>query len=144
MTQNHKAAADVNPAQEALARSQMELGSKALLEMQRRNLQALNSLAQLTADGFQAIARHQTVLFNRAVDEAWGVMRASTKPQTPPEHLMAHLEAAKRSLIGTSPAAQELVAILTQVQQNACDIVRHRLAESVDEVRDLFPAKAAE
>lgn len=105
----------------------------ALMAAQRKNIEALTTANQLTAEAWQAVGRRQAQLAQESAEEATALMQDIGKPGAPEELLAKQAEIAKTAFDKGVARTRELSDIVTQAQMAAFNVISKRLSESFTE-----------
>jgi phasin family protein len=112
----------------------------AVVESQRRNLEALTHASQLAAEGVRAVTQRQAEIAQQSIEQASGLFREWTQPAAPAERLVRQVEASKQTFEKAVADARELAELVTKAGTEVFGIVARRASESLDEMR-LFAEK---
>ncbi|RMD63800.1 MAG: phasin family protein [Alphaproteobacteria bacterium] len=114
------------------------IDTKALFETQRRNLEAMTRANRVALEGLQAIAQRQVEILRQAMDEATKAVRELTKPGQPTEKLVAQTELVKEAYELALANLRELAEITAKSNTEAADVLTHRFADSLDELKGVI------
>ena len=109
-----------------------------MVTAQRKNVEALTSANQLAAEGFQAIARRQTEIMRQTFEEAGRTMRDLMEHSAPEDRMAKQTELAKSAFEAALANMRELAEMITKANAEAFDVINRRVAESLDEMRDMI------
>jgi phasin family protein len=107
-----------------------------VMSSQRKNIEALTKANQLAIEGLQTVARRQAEILRSGFDEASSMMREIMQVQSTEDRVTRQTEAAKKSVERALANARELAEIVTRANNEAFDVLKSRVGESLDEVRD--------
>jgi hypothetical protein len=118
---------------------------EALIEAQRRNLDALTNAGQILADGMRTYAERQVTMVQEAIGHLWGELRANTsKPSraaaTTPTEQMERMRSAFAKVVAQ---VQELGNLLLKVQGEAVAVLNECAAKNVEALGGRAPELAA-
>ena len=114
-----------------------------LVAAQRKNIEALTQANQLGVEGVQAVARRQVEIARQAVDEASSLLREWTQPGAPEDRFAKNAELAKQAFERSVATARELTELVTKANTDAFSVIHKRVAEGLDELRDLAKQRYA-
>jgi phasin family protein len=115
----------------------------ALAAAQRKNFEALTQANQLAVEGLQAVAKLQTEIAQKSIEEASALVRDWTQPGAPEERLANTVEAAKQALEKGLANARELNALTVKASEDVFSVIARRVSEGLDEVRLYVKKQAA-
>jgi phasin family protein len=116
---------------------------QAIVESQRKNLEAFTQANQLAAEGVQAVARRQVEIVQQAFADVSGLFREWTQPGAPQERLAKNAEVAKAAFEKSLANARELAELATKANTEAFNVISSRFTESLEEVSDYTKKHAA-
>lgn len=112
------------------------LDNKALMEAHRKNIEALAEANRVVVEGAQAMARQQTEIVCKAMDEAAQAMQQAQQAGSNEEIVAKQTEVYKSAFETALKHARELAETGAKSQNEALDLLNKRVAESLDEMRD--------
>src|SRR3954452_3949852 len=112
-----------------------------VLDIQRRNIEALIAVNQTVVQGLQTVAQRQGEIARQSVKQFQDLL--SVKPASVTETLVKQIDAVKTSYEKTVADARELGDIVAKVGSEAADILSRRVVASLDEVKAAARPKAA-
>jgi phasin family protein len=112
----------------------------AIVDAQRKNLEALTQANQLAAEGVRALAQRQVEIVQQAFEQASALFTQWTQPGAPEVRLAKHAEVAKQAFETGLAHAHELTELATKANSDALNVITRRVSEGLDEVR-LFAKK---
>jgi phasin family protein len=107
-----------------------------LIETQRKNIDALGQSAKAAAGGAQSVAQKQREVLEASLREASTLMRGFQPLGNPQETLSAQTEFARKVFEIAVHGAQETAEMTGKSTTEVVGIIRDRLKESWDEIRD--------
>jgi hypothetical protein len=117
---------------------------EALIEAQRRNLDAFTNAGQILADGMRTYAERQVTMVQEAMGHLWGELQAtSRKPSqaaAAPAEQMERMRAAFAKVVGQ---VQELGNLLLKVQSEAVAVLNECAAKNFEALGGKAPELAA-
>ena len=116
---------------------------KTVLDIQRRNVEALTAANQTIAQGLQTVVQRQGEIARQSVKQLQDL--ASFKPSSASvrETLVKRIDLTKTSYEKSVANARELGDIVAKVGTEAADILSRRVVASLDEVKAAARPKAA-
>jgi phasin family protein len=112
-----------------------------VLDIQRRNVEALTAANQTVVQGLQTVVRRQGEIARQSVKQFQDLV--SVKPASITETLVKRIDLAKTSYEKNVADARELGDIVVKVGSEAGDILSRRVVASLDEVKAAARPKAA-
>lgn len=109
--------------------------SKALIESQRRNFEAMTRANQVALEGARALMQRQVEILRQATDEATKAMRELAKPGEPSEKWATQTELLKEAYELALANLRELAEMSAKSNTEAADVLTHRFAASLDELK---------
>jgi phasin family protein len=119
---------------------------EALMNMQRKNIEAMTALNQAAFENIQSLARRQADLMRQTMEESASVMSTVFSSPSPEEKVMRQTEASKAAVEKCIANARDIAETVTKCNTQAMETVGNRLSESLEELRDIMkpsPARAA-
>jgi phasin family protein len=105
-----------------------------LIEMQRKNLDALEQSAQVASAGAKSLVDKQREIVETAFSEAAAMARDFQPTGDPKEILAKQTEFAKKAFDITVQNTRDVAQLATQTTTDASKIIRDRLRESLNEL----------
>ena len=112
------------------------LDVQAIVETQRKNLEAFTQANQLVGEGVQAVARRQVEIVQQAFADVPGLLAEWTQLGAPQERLAKNAEVAKTAFEKGLANARELAELATKANTEAFNVISSRFTESLEEVND--------
>jgi phasin family protein len=113
-----------------------------VLDIQRRNVEALSAANQTIAQGLQTVVRRQGEIARQSAKQFQDLL--FVKPTSVEETLVKQIDVAKTSYEKTVADARELGDIVAKVGSEAVDILSRRVVASLDEVKAAAGHKATD
>lgn len=114
---------------------------EALVQAQRRNIEAVTQANQLAVEGMQAVLRRQTEILQQTFEEAQTALKDSMSQGAPEAKLAQQADLAKVAFEKALANMRELAEIVAKSNQEAADIINKRVTASIDELKALIKAK---
>lgn len=117
---------------------------EALMNAQRKNIEAMTAVNQAAFESFQALARRQAELLRQGLEETQQTMNAVMSSASPEEKVIRQAEASKAAVDKCMANAKEIADTLAKCNTQAMETVSNRLSEGMEELRDIIkPANRA-
>jgi phasin family protein len=107
-----------------------------LIEVHRRNIDALGRSAQVATEGAKSLADKQREIIETAFRETSAMVRDFKPTGNPQEMLVKQTEFAKKAFDITLQNTRDIAELAMKTTSDATAIVRERLRESLSELRD--------
>jgi phasin family protein len=117
------------------------IDADALMNAQQKNIEAISNANQLAVEGFQAIGRRQTELFQQAVEESQKALGELMSQGTPEDRIAKQAETVKTTIERTVTNLREISEILAKSNLETFDVINKRITESLEEVKALTGKK---
>src|SRR3954464_1860221 len=111
-----------------------------VVDIQRRNVEALTAANQTLVQGLQTVVQRQGEIARQSVKQVQALL--SVKPGSVTETLVQQIDLTKTSYEKTVADARELGDIIAKVGTEAADILSRRVVASLDEVKAAARPKA--
>jgi phasin family protein len=115
----------------------------ALLDAQRKNIDALSAANRLALEGVQAVAQRQGELFRQAVQNFSGVTREIAAEASPEQKFARQAEFAKASFEDAVSNFGEIADLAQKSGAQALAVINKRIVENFDDVKSTFATAAA-
>ena len=112
----------------------------AVVAAQKKNIEALTSANQLAVEGMQAIAKRQAEILRQTAEEVQKNMQSFMETGAPDAKVAKGTELTKTAFEKAISNMKELSEMITKSNAEAFDVINKRVAESLDEIRDLTKA----
>lgn len=115
----------------------------AMMDIQRKNLEALNKASQAAFEGAQAVAQKQAELFKAAFDQATSAAESLGKVSSPQDLATKELELCKAAFESSLANSKKVTDVVAKANDTAVKVINARIAEAFDEVKgQMTKAKA--
>lgn len=111
--------------------------ASALLDAQRKNLEALSAAGKLASEGFQAIAQRQSELVRQGMEQSMSDVRTVMAESGVAAQAAKQAEVAKRNYQSTLTNVNELNEMILKANKDAFGVITKRVGEAMDEVQKL-------
>lgn len=107
----------------------------AMLEIQRKNMEALNKASQAAFEGVQAAAQKQAELFKAAFDQATTAAESLGKVSSPQDLVTKELDLCKAAFEASLANSKKVTDVVTKANDAAVKVINTRIAEAFDEMK---------
>ncbi len=114
----------------------------AILESQKRNMEAIVQANRLSFEGTQALMHRQGEIIRQAVEEASRAVQSFSAAGTPDEVLSKQAELVKDSFERTLSNVRELAEMGAKSNQEAVEVLNKRVSDSLEELKSQIKATA--
>ncbi len=111
--------------------------TKAIMETQRKNLEAVASANRLLVEGLQAVSKRQTEILQQTMEEVSSSINDLAKSGAPQEAAAKQAELIKSGFEKALGNMRELTEMVAKSNNEATDAVAGRISESLDELRSM-------
>lgn len=108
---------------------------KALLETQRKNIQALTEANKIAVGNLQAIAQRQTEILSQIVEDNSSLAKEMMTEGTPEEKIAKNAKLFKNVYERTVGSMKELSKIINKSNEEASTIINKRVAATMNEIQ---------
>ncbi len=108
----------------------------AVLEVQRRNVEALTAANQAATEGVQALAKRQTEIFQQALDASKKAFAKLGKAGSPQDAAAQQAQTAKEIFEKAVANSEELSALVAKTNVEAAEVIYARIAEGLEEIKE--------
>ena len=114
----------------------------AMMDAQRKNIEALNAANQAAVQGMQAVAQRQAEILSQTINEVSTIAQQLANASTNPQELTTkQAEIARKAFEQALANARELAEIVSKSNTEAFAIINKRVTESLQELKSLVAAK---
>ncbi len=106
-----------------------------MLDIQRKNIEALNKVGQSALDGAQQIAAKQAEFFKQGIDQATGVAETLGKMDSPQALAANQADLYKKVYQIAVANSQKMTAVVTKTNDAATKVLNARIVEAFDEMK---------
>src|SRR3954454_6251586 len=115
-----------------------------VVDIQRRNVEALTAANQTLVQGLQTVAQRQGEIARQSVKQFQDLLSVKPSSTSVNEVLVKQIELAKTAYEKTVADARELGDVVAKVGSEAGDILSRRVVASLDEVKAAARLKATD
>ena len=98
----------------------------ALMNMQRKNIEAITAINQAAFEGMQSFAQRQTELIRQGIEETTNLLNTFMSAQTPQEKVVCQVEASKVVVEKCMANARDAAETLAKCSSQAMETVSNR------------------
>ena len=109
------------------------LDAQALVDYQKRNLEAVALAHKVALEGTQAVIRRQAEILRKSVEEASKALSELNAAETPQDKFAKQAELAKEAYEAAVANLRELSEMASKAQGEAADLLSTRVSESFGE-----------
>ena len=117
--------------------------TEALLESQRKNIEAVTKANQVAFEGAQAVSQRQVEILQKAWDESTSAVKTLSATGKPEEQMVKQTELAKQAFEQSLANLRELTEIGAKSNSEAVEVITKRVAEGLDELKSEIKKAAA-
>lgn len=110
------------------------LDAQALVEYQKRNLEAFTSANKIALEGAQAVIRRQAEIVRKGVEDASKALSELNAAGTPQDKMMKQAELAKEAYEAAVANLRELTEMASKSNGEAAELLSTRVSESFGEI----------
>ncbi len=114
----------------------------ALIDAQKKNLEAFSKASRLAADGFEELINRQGEMIKESAEEIDAAVKELTTNGVPEFNPEKQAELAKAGVEQVAANTRELVELASKSGKKVFDVISKRTADSVSEIKTATPAAA--
>ena len=114
------------------------LDNKALVETQRKNVEAFQAANQVFIEGAQAVTQRQSEIMRQAMDESVKALQSIASAGTPEAKFGQQAELAKQAYEASLANLREIAELTTKSNTEAAEVLTKRVSETFDELKAAF------
>ena len=114
--------------------------SEALIENQRRNLEAVTKANQVAFEGAQAVVQRQVEILRQTMDETTKAVQEMSQPSKIEDVWAKQAELLKGAYEQGLANLRALTELGTKMNAEAADLLTHRVSDSLGELKGAFTA----
>ena len=108
---------------------------EAVIELQKKNFDALTAANQVAAEGAQAFAKRQSEMLQQALEEASKMIESFSKMENPQAVAAVQADVLKGAFVKSVDNTRELADLMTKSNTEASDALNTRVIEALEEVK---------
>jgi phasin family protein len=113
------------------------LDMSAVIEHQRKNIEALTAANRQALEGVQAVAMRQSEILRETMDEAVGALKDLSSSGGPTEAASKQAQLLGKALERALTNMRELAEMAAKSNTDAFEVVKTRMTDSVEEIKQL-------
>ncbi|MEE9210716.1 MAG: phasin family protein [Kiloniellales bacterium] len=110
----------------------------ALIESQRRNIEAITKANQVAFEGAQAIVQRQVEILSETLDETTKAVQAFSQTGKPEDIWAKQADLVKEAYEHGLSNLRELTELSAKANSQAADLLSHRVTDGLDELKGAF------
>ncbi|MEC9346764.1 MAG: TIGR01841 family phasin [Pseudomonadota bacterium] len=110
----------------------------ALVEMQKKNVEAVIAANRVAMDGVRAVIERQVQIAQASAEQAQAALKAASSGKTKGVDVSNQIEEARAAVEKAIADMRELSEMVTRSQTEAFEILNKRMLEAADEVKGQF------
>jgi phasin family protein len=111
------------------------LDVNALIDSQRKNLEAVTQANRVALEGMQAVAKRQAEILQQTLGEAVAAVEALTGSGSPQDAAAKQAELVKAAYEKALANMKELAELVAKSNAEASETINNRIAETLDEIK---------
>lgn len=116
------------------------LDVEAIMAAQKKNVEAMIGANQIVAEGYQAVAKRQAELAQTTLQETQARVTDLMTDASPEGRMAKQAEMVKTGIEQASQSMHEVSEVLRKSQTEAFALIKRRMDESVDEIKEFKAA----
>jgi len=116
------------------------LDVEAIMAAQKKNVEAMIGANQIVAEGYQAVAKRQIELAQITLQETQARVTDLMTDTSPEGRMAKQAEMVKTGIEQASQSMHEVSEVLRKSQTEAFALIKRRMDESVDEIKEFKAA----
>ncbi len=107
----------------------------AVLQSQRRNIEALTAANQLAMEGVQAVAQRQMEILRQTMEETASTVQGMMSAGTPEEGVAKQADLVKTAFEQALINMKEMAEMIAKSNYDAADVISKRISANLDEIK---------
>ncbi len=116
----------------------------AVVEHQRKNVEALTNANKQALEGIQAVATRQSEILKETMDEAVNAMKELSAASGPAEIASKQAELLRSALEKALANMRDLAEMTAKANTDAFDVIRNRVTENLGEIKEMVKSLTSE
>jgi phasin family protein len=108
---------------------------KAVMDSQRKNMEALSAANKLALEGMQAVFKRQAEIIKQSIEEGAAATRDFSATSSPQDSVVKQTDLAKNAFEKALTNARELSEIVAKANGEAVELLNKRFAAMLDEFK---------
>ena len=113
---------------------------EAILAAQKKNVEAVIGANQIVAEGYQAVAKRQLEMARSTIQDSQARLTELMSSASPEEGMAKQAEIVKSGIEQATQSMHEMSEVLRKSQTEAFGLIKRRMDEGVDEIKDFKAA----
>ena len=113
----------------------------AIVDYHRNNIQAMQDVAKVASSGTQAMMTKQREVLEETLAEITDMIQEASQTKDPSKMMSNQMEFAKKSFEATIKNTTEMGEILRDANMQSYEILKNRVQDSIEEIRDGMSGK---
>ncbi len=113
----------------------------AIMDAQRRNMEAMTAANQTAMDGMQTVVKRQAELLRQMAEDMNALGADMMTPSEPKAQMAKQAEVTKKQFEKSLSNMKEMAELITKSQAEVATIITGRISEALDEVRNAAEKK---
>ncbi|MGI9352196.1 MAG: phasin family protein [Rhizobiaceae bacterium] len=112
-----------------------------IVDYHRNNIQAMQDMAKVASSGTQAMMTKQREVLEETLAEITDMIQETSQTKDPSKMMSNQMEFAKKSFEATIKNTTEMGEILRDANMQSYEILKNRVQDSIEEIRDGMSGK---
>jgi phasin family protein len=109
----------------------------ALMQSQRKNIEALTAANKLAFEGMQAVATRQTEILRQTMDEMSKMMSDMMAAGTPEDRMAKQADLTKAAFEKSLANMREIAEMIAKSNSEAADVITQRVSATLEEIKTM-------
>ncbi len=120
-----------------------QVDTAAMMESQRKNIEALSDANRLAFEGAKALTERQVEIMRQVMTDSTAAVKEMTATGKPEDAMVKQAEWLKQGVARSVQNFRELAEMGAKSQTEAADVISKRITEGLDELRTAIKKGAA-
>ena len=107
-----------------------------VVDYHRKNIQAMQDMAQITASGTRSLMAKQREALEEALGEATEMIQSASQTREPGKMISDQMEFTRKSFDATIKNTTEMGEIIRDMNMKSFDVLKNRIEESINDIRN--------
>ena len=108
----------------------------AVVDYHRKNIQAMQDVAQVTATGTRSLMTKQREALEETLSDATEMIKSASEMKEPGKMVSDQMEFARKSFEATVKNTTEMGEIVRDMNTQSFTVLKNRIEESINDIRD--------
>lgn len=109
----------------------------ALMQSQRKNIEAVTAANKLAFEGMQAVATRQTEILRQTMDEMSKMMSDMMSAGTPEDRMAKQADLTKAAFEKSLANMREIAEMIAKSNSEAADVITQRVSATLEEIKTM-------